>query len=59
MEKERDANRTITTNYTEKALFFFITPRLIDAAGNALHSAEEFPERQKRIPPQKRPASVN
>jgi type II secretory pathway component GspD/PulD (secretin) len=53
MERVRHANRTITTDYTDKALFFFITPRLIDPAGNPLHSAEDFPLRRRNVPFQK------
>ena len=44
--------RTVTTNYTEKTLFFFITPRLIDPAGNPLHADDEFPLLQKTVPGQ-------
>jgi type II secretory pathway component GspD/PulD (secretin) len=41
-KSDRDTNGVITTNYTDKALFFFVTPRLIDPAGNPLHSNEEL-----------------
>jgi general secretion pathway protein D len=55
MQRDRDANGVITTNFTEKELIYFITPRLIDAAGNPLHSDDEFPERHKTVPAQRKP----
>lgn len=58
MQRKPDANGVITTNYTEKELFFFITPQLIDPAGNPLHSKEEFPERHKSVPGQPNRATV-
>ena len=53
MQRQPDANGVITTNYTEKELIYFITPRLIDAAGNPLHADDEFPERHKTVPAQR------
>lgn len=53
MQRDRDASGVITTNYTEKELIYFITPRLIDAAGNPLHADDEFPERHKTVPAQR------
>ena len=53
MAKDRDANGVITTNYTEKALFFFVTPRLIDPAGHVIHSDEKLSEVQKNVSPPK------
>ena len=38
---------------TEKELFFFITPTLIDPAGNPLHSPEDLPFHQR--PPEQKP----
>jgi hypothetical protein len=53
MQRDRDANGIVTTNYTDKELIYFITPRLIDAAGNPLHADDEFPERHKTVPAQR------
>lgn len=53
MQRDRNANGVITTNYTEKELIYFITPRLIDPAGNPLHADDEFPERHKTVPAQR------
>jgi beta-lactamase regulating signal transducer with metallopeptidase domain len=39
-----------------KALFFFITPRLIDPAGNRLHTDERLRELHKRVPEQRKAA---
>jgi hypothetical protein len=54
----RDANGIITTNYLDKELFFFITPRLIAPAGNPLHSDEELGHR-KGVPEQKQKRLAN
>lgn len=51
-QKEKHDNGTITTNIVEKALFFFITPRLIDPAGNAKHSAEQLKSIHQSVPKQ-------
>ena len=51
-EKERHADGTITTNFTEKALFFFITPRLVDPAGNSVHSTEQLKAMHQSVPRQ-------
>jgi beta-lactamase regulating signal transducer with metallopeptidase domain len=40
-QRKRKLDGTFTTNYTDKALFFFVTPTLIDPAGNRLHSDAE------------------
>lgn len=40
-ERIRD-NGKVSTNYTDKALFYFITPRLIDNVGNPLHTDESL-----------------
>lgn len=52
-ERDRATDGTVTTNYTDKALFFFITPRIIDPAGNPVHSDEELREMQKNVSPPK------
>ena len=52
-ERDRATDGTITTNYTDKALFFFITPRIIDPAGNVVNSEEELREMQKNVSPPK------
>ena len=36
----------------KKNLLIFVTPTLIDPAGNRLHSAEDMPFAQTSIPPQ-------
>ena len=59
MQRDRDANGVITTNYTEKELIYFITPRLIDAAGNVLHPDDELPERHKTVPGQPADSLIN
>jgi beta-lactamase regulating signal transducer with metallopeptidase domain len=51
-QKENHADGTITTNFVEKSLFFFITPRLIDPAGNAIHSAEQLKNMHRSVPRQ-------
>jgi type II secretory pathway component GspD/PulD (secretin) len=38
LEQKRNADGTTTNSVTEKELFYFITPTIIDAAGNALHA---------------------
>ncbi len=53
MQRDRAENGVLTTNYTEKELIYFITPRLIDPAGNPLHADDEFPERHKTVPTQR------
>jgi general secretion pathway protein D len=58
MQKDRDANGIITTNYLYKELFFFITPRLIDPAGNPLHNDGEL-ARRTGVPEQPRKQPVN
>jgi beta-lactamase regulating signal transducer with metallopeptidase domain len=40
-QRKRKLDGTFTTNYTDKALFFFVTPTLIDPAGNRMHSDAE------------------
>jgi general secretion pathway protein D len=41
------------SNVTKKKnLLIFVTPTIIDPAGNRLHSEEEMPFAQKTIPPQ-------
>ncbi len=47
-EQRAKDDGTKSTNYVEKALFFFITPRLIDPAGNPLHSDEEIRDARSR-----------
>jgi len=54
LQRQR-TNGVITTNYAEKELIYFITPRLIDPAGNPLHTDDEFPERHKTVPAQRKP----
>jgi general secretion pathway protein D len=51
-QKDKAADGTITTNFTEKALFFFITPRLVDPAGNSVHSAEQLKAMHQSVPRQ-------
>jgi len=50
--RETKADGTTQTRETEKELFFFVTPHLIDAAGNALHSGEELTELHQTVPKQ-------
>jgi len=38
LKQTHNADGTTTNTFVEKELFYFITPRLIDAAGNRLHS---------------------
>jgi hypothetical protein len=45
-------NHGILLKIADKALFFFITPRLVDPAGNALHSDEQLKELHKSVPKQ-------
>jgi hypothetical protein len=54
VEKQREADGTMTNRSTDKVLFFFVTPRLIDPAGNALHSNEELFGVHKNLPDQQR-----
>jgi hypothetical protein len=42
LETVPGANGTVITNHVDKELFFFITPRLVDPAGNPLHSNDEL-----------------
>ena len=35
-----------------KRLLVFLTPRIVNAAGNPVHADEEFPERLRSVPPQ-------
>jgi beta-lactamase regulating signal transducer with metallopeptidase domain len=51
-QQEQNADGTTTTNFTEKALFFFITPRLVDPAGNSVHSAEQLKAMHQSVPRQ-------
>jgi hypothetical protein len=51
VQRERAANGTVTTNYLDKALFYFITPRLVDPAGNPLRSDDELKVLHKNLPP--------
>jgi len=51
LEQKRNPDGTTTNTFVEKELFFFITPQLIDAAGNAMHSKEEQPFTRKNAPP--------
>ena len=53
------ANGVITTNYTEKELIYFITPLLIDPAGNRLHTDDELLERHKTVPGQPVDSLIN
>ena len=55
MEKKQMPDGKITTTYTDKDLFFFITPRIIDAAGNPVDSEAELPFAQQSGPEEKRP----
>jgi hypothetical protein len=48
METKHEADGSTRTNYVDKELFFFVTPRLIDPAGNALHQDDELEELAKR-----------
>ncbi|HMJ90663.1 MAG TPA: hypothetical protein VK530_12660, partial [Candidatus Acidoferrum sp.] len=41
-----------STNFVEKALFFFITPRLVEPDGNPIHSDEELRSLHKSVPEQ-------
>jgi beta-lactamase regulating signal transducer with metallopeptidase domain len=40
-ERHKNPDGTFSIRYKDKALFFFITPRLVDPAGNPLHSDSE------------------
>jgi hypothetical protein len=54
LEKVQGADGIVTTNHVDKELFFFITPRLLDPAGNPLHSDDELrqlPGVPKPLPP--------
>jgi general secretion pathway protein D len=44
--------RSESKNAQKRNLLFFITPTIIDPAGNRVHSADEMPFSQDRIPPQ-------
>ena len=46
VKRSRDTNGITTTNYTDKSLFFFITVRLIDPAGNPIHPDKDAPFRR-------------
>jgi hypothetical protein len=43
------------TSAPQKHLLVFITPTIVDAAGNRVHTDEEFPERLRSVPPQQEP----
>ena len=58
MQRQRTKG-IITTNYTEKELIFFITPRLIDPVGNPLHPDDELPLRHKTVPGQPVDSLIN
>jgi general secretion pathway protein D len=45
--------RSESNNSQKKNLLIFVTPRIIDPAGNPMHSDEEMPFAQKSAPPQK------
>jgi len=45
--------RTESSQSSKKNLLIFVTPTIIDPAGNRLHSEEEMPFAQNSIPPQK------
>jgi len=49
--------RSESSSTAKKNLMIFVTPTIIDAAGNRLHSEDEMPFAQSSIPPQ-RPISV-
>ncbi|PYJ00279.1 MAG: hypothetical protein DME25_21105 [Verrucomicrobia bacterium] len=44
--------RTESKNTSKKNLIIFITPTIIDPAGNPMHSEDEMPFAQSSIPPQ-------
>ena len=50
--RTRDASGQVTVTFKDKELFYFITPRLIDPAGNPVHSEPELRKIQKAIPAQ-------
>ena len=45
--------RSESSSNTKKNLLIFVTPTIIDPAGNRLHTAEEMPFAQSSIPPQR------
>lgn len=45
--------RSESAKKTKKNLLIFVTPTIIDAAGNRVHSDEEMPFSQNSIPPQR------
>ena len=44
--------RSESSSVIKKRLYIFVTPTIIDPAGNRLHSEEEMPFAQSAIPPQ-------
>ena len=50
-KSQRDAAGA--TKKIRKHLLVFVTPTIVDAAGNRVHSDEELPFRQNAVPPQK------
>jgi len=47
------AFRSEASMTSKKNLLIFVTPTIIDPAGNRMHSEEEMPFAQNAIPPQK------
>ena len=45
--------RSESSSSSKKNLVIFVTPRLIDPAGNPLHSEEEMPFAQHSVPSQR------
>ena len=50
-KSRRDA--TGVSKKIRKHLLVFVTPTIVDAAGNPVHPEEEMPFRQNAVPPQK------
>ena len=48
--------RSESSSVVKKRLYIFVTPTIIDPAGNRFHSEEEMPFAQRTIPPQRPPA---
>jgi len=48
-------NRTAGVTALRKQLLVFVTPRLIDPAGNRLHAGDEMPFSTNAVPPQPQP----
>ena len=53
---QKGASRLLRSNAASrqsKSLLVFVTPTIIDPAGNRVHSPEDLPIRKSSVPPQK------